>query len=146
MNEVTVGSTRAGGYVRISVAGYQHPSQTDFWDGNWLISLITVEVGGFSAKLGASLRLDEFESFLAELSRLDETVSGKATFTTMESQLSLELEADRLGHISVMGRVTDPIGGSNHLVFRIPDFDQSYLPILLGEIRELLSALPIRGR
>ena len=143
---VTVGSRRAGGYVEIIVAGYEHPRQVDFDDGNWLTSAVRIEVDGFSGKFGASLRAEEFESLLNEINRLDETLAGRATYQTLEGQLGLEFEVDRLGHVSLRGAARNRPGGTNQLTFEIPDFDQSYLKPLADSLRELLDAFPVRGR
>jgi hypothetical protein len=133
MTDVTIGG-QTGDHVRISVAGYEHPRQVDFDDGNWILSSIEIDVRGFSAHISASLRGEEFERFLVQLQQLNERLTGSARFETV----------DRLGNISATGFARDAPGGPNRLEFALAGYDQSYLNALIGDLTALLAAFPVR--
>jgi len=51
----------------------------------------------FSGSYRATLRSEEFRGFHSELKTLEETLAGKASFKTLEGQLTLSLEGDEGG-------------------------------------------------
>jgi hypothetical protein len=61
----------------------------------------------------------------------------------MEPELSVQLEADKLGHITVTVSLTpEHLAQQHRFVFEI---DQSYLDRVLGECRKVPAAFPLRG-
>ncbi|WP_435875629.1 hypothetical protein [Nonomuraea jabiensis] len=51
--------------------------RTDFWDGNWLASPAHVQVGGFTARIDAGLRVEELPGFRVALERIHADVRRK---------------------------------------------------------------------
>ena len=54
----------------------EFPQSDDYWDGNWLVSPITVRVKDFAAKVAAGLRAEEIRRFRLELEQLEQAVDG----------------------------------------------------------------------
>jgi hypothetical protein len=52
---------------------------------------------------------------------------------------------DSLGHIMVEGTACDEPGRGNRLTFTLEQLDQSYLPKMLSELREIEHEVPLRG-
>lgn len=86
----------------------------------------------------------ELEKFLLELRSLLETLSGTATFTTMEEQLSLKLASDGIGHIELRGEVEDQAGIGNRLHFKL-QFDQTQLRTSVSELERVTAEFPVRS-
>ena len=94
----------------IKVIGRQHPDATDYWDGNWIGSIINIEIPGYSVKFPANLRTDELLSFMEELKNLDETLKEKASLKSMEDFIMLEGEVDLTGKVMWTGETCYPLG------------------------------------
>jgi hypothetical protein len=71
VNEVRI-TGEDGSYVGIKVSHREFDSESNFWDGNWLVSSVDVRVGRFRARVDCTLRADEFASFRDSLRRLFE--------------------------------------------------------------------------
>ena len=65
-------------HVSLTFTGRTHPSCTDYWDGNWLSTIIEVATGGFRGRVTADLRAEELETFRDQLKLLYEKNSGVA--------------------------------------------------------------------
>lgn len=135
-------------YIRIAVLARAHPSETDYWDGNWLITEVQLAVGPFSGAYRADLRAEDFSMFREQLQRLYEDVAGEpAVFESMEPWLRLTVtRSDRLGHIKVRGlaRPAIPFPGHNTLEFGL-DIDQSFLPATLADLLQITAEFPVLG-
>lgn len=80
-----------------------HPNSSDYWDGNWITSRISIVVGAFRGTYDAELRAEDFAEFLKGIQALDKTLRGTASFRTMEGQIKMQLNGDGKGHITVEG-------------------------------------------
>lgn len=130
--------------IRLTVLGRSHPTCTDYWDGNWLRTSVSVQIGGFSGSYVADLRAEEFRSFGDEVASLYSALEGDATFTTMEGQVSLVLSGDGMGHVSVKADLRDEAGTGNRLHCEF-DIDQTYLPAIIDALGAIDSAWPVLG-
>lgn len=119
-------------------------TSTDYWDGNWLNTEVTIKVGGFRGHVGGYLRTDEFATFREEVTALYSTLSGSATFRTMEEWLLIEMIGDGKGHITAEGSLIDNPGIGNTVRFKL-ELDQTFLPSLLEELNTLIDRYPIIG-
>jgi hypothetical protein len=131
-------------HIHITITHRPHPAATDFWDGNWLASDVTINAGGFHAHLQGDLRAEEFVLFKDALSTLYSTLSGAATFDTVEEWLAIQLTADHQGHITAHCTARDAPGTGNTLTFSL-DLDQSFLPAILHQLDEITALFPVLG-
>ncbi len=143
LTSVIIGSPDSE-YLIIHVKNREYPLSSDYWDGNWVKSIINVSAGGFTGKVRASLRSEEFVEFMNELSMLYKELSGQAHFTTMEKWLSITVVGDGLGHFEAQCKLSDnaPVGGGNTLYFTL-HFDQTFIPGMLDGLNRIVTAFPV---
>lgn len=132
--------SRAGGDPRTHA-----PWATDFWDGNWVVSPISVKVGGFTADVPAGLRMDELARFRDQLRSVYDHLSGVATLESLEDWISMTIECTRTGRLIITGEVTDNPASDNLLRFELDGLDQSYLPPALDALDACLREFPVLG-
>ncbi|MET9247676.1 hypothetical protein [Nonomuraea sp. NPDC003709] len=144
--EIVIGRGRSFDHVLIRVLGRMHPGCTDFWDGNWLISPIHAQVGGFTAELDAGLRIEELRDFRVALERVDAEVKGSATLSSLEHWIELTVECRPTGSLSIAGAVTDHAGMRNTLHFEIEGLDQTDIPVLVDALVAAEKRFPVLGR
>ena len=130
--------------LMVEILGRSYPNYTDYWDGNWLNARVVLSVGGFKGQIGNNLRAEEFLSFRDEIAKLNSTLSGKATFSTMEQWISINITGDGKGHVILKGQVRDQAGTGNTLNFTI-ELDQTFLPGILRSLDKALKAFPVLG-
>jgi hypothetical protein len=135
-----------GRRVDVHVRGRMHPQASDYWDGNWLVSDIVVEVGAFHGRIAAALRVDELQRFRQGLEVLYRTVKGTARLESMEDWINLQVKVDGFGHVTVEGQVQDQPGVGNRLLFEIADLDQTDLPPVIEGLTAIEAAYPILGQ
>jgi hypothetical protein len=70
MSQPLVLKTDYGDQLTIEVLGRMHPGSRDFWDGNWMVSPITLRIGGFAGRIEAGLRMDELVGLRVGLEKL----------------------------------------------------------------------------
>ncbi|MGN9847391.1 WapI family immunity protein [Nonomuraea sp. H19] len=143
--EIVIGRGGNFDHVLIRVLGRMHPGCTDFWDGNWLISPIHVQVGGFAAEVDAGLRIEELRDFRVALERVYAEVKGSATLSSLEHWIELTVEFRPTGALSIAGTVTDHPGMRNTLHFEIDNLDQTDIPELVGALVAVEKRFPVLG-
>ncbi len=145
LTSVTIGLPNSE-YLTIHVINREYPLSSDYYDGNWVGSTIEVSAGGFTGKVSASLRSEEFVKFMNELSMLYEELSGQAHFTTMEQWLSITVVGDGIGHFEAQCKLSDnaPSGTGNTLNFFIY-FDQTFIPGMIAGLNRIITAFPVIG-
>lgn len=131
--------------VALEVLGRERPNEDDFWDGNWLVVDVHIQAGGFIGHAVANLRAEEFRRFREGLEAAYNAVSGVATFETMEGWLTLTVNCERTGKVTIQGDATDRAGTGNRLHFSLPDMDQTDLPALIDQLVECERAYPVVG-
>lgn len=137
-------------FLSVEVLRRSYPSEEDYWDGNWLVTRVGIQTGGFNGRINADLRTDEFASFLAELEQLYVKLTGTASFAPMEPWLTIKVTGGGLGHFTADceardGFPKDAIGSGGILSFEIA-FDQTELPPIIDQLKQLLSAYPVVGQ
>jgi len=123
----------------------QFPSETDYWDGNWLQATIEITTGGFRGRFDAMLRAEDFVRFREQLRPLNERLSGVARFDTMEEWLRIEVDGDGKGHFRADCSATDQPGVGNRLTFAV-DIDQTELPRILRALDAICDEFPLVGK
>ncbi|WML46140.1 hypothetical protein [Neobacillus sp. PS3-40] len=131
--------------IEIEVIGRSHPKCTDYWDGNWIISNIRIEVPGYRAQFKADLRTDELRNFGNELKLMDKKLKGKASLINLDGYLEIECEINKQGTIHWTSETCYPAGIGAVLKFDFSS-DQSYLKGIVQEIESILSIFPVFGK
>ena len=129
--------------LQIWVQRRQFPERNDYWDANWIIA--TVQCGAEGADVwikGPIIHLPEIERWADEAEQLYKTLSGEANLDCMEPELSVELKAKELGHISMVVTIT-PNNVTQEHTFQF-ELDQSFLVGLISDCRRVLREFPIK--
>jgi hypothetical protein len=133
-----------GQRILIQPYGRRQSGLFDNWDDNWISCEVHVSAGGFRGSFAASLRSEEFQGFLDEIQSLNQTLEGRAAFSTVEGQIEISLTADRKGRVRVQGVALDQPGVGNRLHFEF-EIDQTYLTRISAALEHLLTAFPVTG-
>jgi hypothetical protein len=141
---IRIGGERAE-YLAIKLFGRQHPTCQDYWDGNWLRAEVEVVAGGFRGLVTGDLRTDELAIFHEQLSRLQESLRGKAEFATMERWLFIRVVGDGRGHMRFECELRDEPGMGNTLMCEF-GYDQTFVPPMLTQLRQALECYPVIGK
>jgi hypothetical protein len=132
-------------FLKVEILNYQFPNATEYWDSSWLNTTIQIKVGAFSAKYSAQLQTIDFSSFEKELKRLYTDLNGVTQFYSIENWLNLKFKGDGIGHFEVRGTACDFPGTGNTLKFNF-EIDQTYIPILLNQLSNILEKFPVKGK
>ncbi|UQX89253.1 hypothetical protein M6D93_04430 [Jatrophihabitans telluris] len=132
--------------VTVNVEGRAHPGAVDYWDGNSMITPILVHVGGFTAKVAATLRMNEIHRFNEGLKYMNQNLEGTAVLASMELWIDLTVRCEPNGHLSVVGDVRENPGTNTHLEFQIDHVDQTVLPGLIASLDAIEREFPVLGR
>jgi hypothetical protein len=130
--------------LQIWIHGKQFADSEDYWDGNWLN--VTAHCGAENAEVwvsGSILHLSELKSWLEDLESVNANLSGEASLDCMEPELNVEMKIQPLGHILMKVEITP----DNLTQFHSFEFetDQSYLPVLIKNLKKVLEKYPVKG-
>ncbi|MBM7569938.1 hypothetical protein [Aquibacillus albus] len=131
--------------VEIDVKGREYPNSSDYWDGNWVVSNVKVEIPGYNVNFNASLRTDDIRDFVNDLKLMSRNLSGKAILKNLDSFIHFEGEMDKLGHIEWSGETCYPAGSGAVLTFEFVS-NQSYLDALIKELEDITYVYPVIGK
>ena len=123
---------------RIEVVLLSPPANDCGYD--WVSARAHVAVGAFRAEIPMMILASDMQRFRDALEPLYRDLRGTAEFTTIEHQIGLKVEVDRVGHIRVTGHVKDDASFGNRLTFTL-EFDQTILQRTLSELSRALSEL-----
>ncbi|WP_073837598.1 WapI family immunity protein [Micromonospora sp. CB01531] len=140
--EVLIGD-RDSSYLLIRALGRLHPGASDYWDGNWLITPVTISVDSFTGEVGASIRAEELRGLREGLERLNHDLEGEAVLESMEGWLSLVFRMKAGGRIDISGQACDRPGGRNRLCFVIDGLDQTNLPSIIDSLELVETRFPV---
>jgi hypothetical protein len=138
--------TAAGDHVALRIVARAEQSVRDFWDTNWLSSVVEVSVGGFRGKNGAAwIRAEELLKFRKQLERMSARQIFEAELLPLEPHLQLRLrpepDSDR---IAVLGTLADRVGSGCTLTFRFL-LEGSLLETLIAQLRAVEEEFPTAG-
>ncbi len=131
--------------VEIDVLSRSHPKSLDYWDVNWIITTIKIELPGYLVQFNADLRTDELKDFLDELNRISSNLRGKAILKNLDNYVHVECEINHKGQLLWSVRTCYPAGYGAVLTFEFKS-DQSYLQRLVKELEAILALFPVIGK
>ena len=88
--------------------------------------------------------VSDFEKFKHEISNLYNKLDGSANFDTLESQISIKIKGDGVGHFEADCFVMDFAGTGNKLDFEI-NFDQTIITELISQLDNITKVFPVQG-
>lgn len=125
---------------RLEITLVGRPSDPKVEGYDWIKGQVQIDVGAFKGELEIHLCVSDIIRFKKQLEPVYERLEGVAEFTTIEDQLSIRVEVDKLGHIQVSGHLLDDFVAGNKLNFNI-SYDQTLLWHTISEIDEALFEL-----
>lgn len=131
--------------LEIDVLHRNYPASRDYWDANWLASLIHLEIPGYTAHFEADLRTNELKEFADELRDMNENLKGTATLKNLDDYIHLTGTMNSLGKILWNLETRYPVGIGAQLSCAF-ESDQSYLRTLIDEIDTVLETFPVIGK
>jgi hypothetical protein len=140
--EIVIGDTRHE-HIRIRVLGRTHPGAQDSAEANWLVSPISIAVGGFTAEIPAALRSDELHRFREGLEQVQRSAAGTAVLKSIEAWISLAVVHEANGTLSVTGSADDQPGIGNTLRFAFDGLDAALLEPLVVSLRACEEQFPV---
>ena len=132
-------------HVAVRVIGRERNASGDYWDGNWLVTPISIKAGRFRGELPADLRAEEFVRFRRELQEVYSSLAGEAVLASLDGWISLTVRCEPNGSLNVSGTANDRPGTGNKLEFEIEGLDQSHLPPIIDGLLEVEAAFPVIG-
>jgi hypothetical protein len=124
--------------LEVTLIGVLANPKTEGYD--WTKALVQIEVGGFEGEVEIYMCVSDMVRFKAELEAIYQNLNGVAEFKTIEDQLYIRIETDRLGHVQAKGFLLDDLASGNKLEFEI-NYDQTLLWHTISEIDEALFEL-----
>jgi hypothetical protein len=143
-DEIRIGASDAD-HLSIAVLSREHAGADDYWDGNWVVTTISVVAGGFTGQVRASLRMDEIHRFNEGLKFVNQNLFGAAVLDSLEHWIALTVKAGSRGQIEVSGELADQAGAGNVLTFELPEVDQTYLASWIDALDDIEKAYPVLG-
>jgi hypothetical protein len=143
MADPLVLKTHDGDHLTIEVLARMHPDNRDYWDGNWMVSPVTLRIGGFAGRIEAGLRMDELVGLREGLEKLLQRRDGTAELESMEEWLSLQVSFEPELGLTARGQaVAHPATGTK-LVFRLEALNQSDLRVWIDRLRAIEAEFPL---
>ncbi|AQQ53288.1 WapI family immunity protein [Planococcus lenghuensis] len=130
--------------IQIEVVSRIYPNSLDYWDGNWIVTRISIEIPGYSVQFSANLRTDELRDFVKKLKVMNKKLKGKASLENIDGFIDIKCEINLLGKIYWEVETCYPAGTGAVLHFNF-ESDQMYLENLIKELDEVIIAFPILG-
>ena len=132
-------------FIRIDVIKQNFPNTELDWDKNSVNCVISVKAGAFSGKFDADLMSTDFELFKKELEIVYENLNRTAIFEGIESQVTIRIEGDGIGHLKTRCWLGDYAGTGNELNCEL-NFDQTGLPKLIEQLDKITSEFKVYGK
>jgi hypothetical protein len=124
--------------LEVNLLGAPANPKTEGYD--WVKALIQIKVGGFKGEVEIYMCVSDMIMFKEQLEPLYQNLNGVAEFKTIEGQLYIRIEVNKLGHVQVNGYLLDDLVSDNKLSFEIR-YDQTLLWHTISEIDAALFEL-----
>jgi len=124
--------------VEVNLISRPADAKSDGYD--WIKGVVQFNIGAFNGELEISLCLSDMIRFKEQLEPVYEKLEGVAEFKTIENQLAIRIEVNKLGHVQASGHILDDFVSGNKLYFNIA-YDQTLLWHTISEIDEALFEL-----
>jgi hypothetical protein len=144
MADPLVLKTDDGDDLTIEVLARMHRGSRDYWDGNWMISPITLRIGGFAGRIEAGLRMNELIDLREGLEQVLKRREGTAELKSLEEWLSLRVSFEPKLGLTARGEAVAHHATGTKLVFRLERLNQSDLRVWIDQLRAIEEEFPLR--
>jgi hypothetical protein len=94
---------------RLEVIFLGAPAKKQSEGYDWVKALVRVNVGAFKGELEIYVCVSDMIRFKQQLEPVYQNVEGFAEFKTIEDQLFIRIEVDKLGHVQGSGYIIDDL-------------------------------------
>jgi hypothetical protein len=131
--------------LTITVIGYERPESDEYYDSNWLLVEMRYERGDTKiVRRGSDIQAPELVSFLSQVEKMYEIVSGHAELSCIEPYISINLQMNKTnGHVSGLIELTPDHVKEKHIINI--EIDQSYLTEIINDLRVAVNAFPVKN-
>jgi hypothetical protein len=135
---------KAGGdYIRVIPSKLSYKNCDNPWDRNWLTAEVKVKAGAFFGQYEAQFMTVDFREFKKRLEYLYDHLESSAIFEDLEQYLKINIKGDGLGHLEVFCEASDNPGYmARHIMFYL-SIDQTYIPQLISQLKEIDHEFPV---
>lgn len=133
------------GTFEIEVLCKNNTSSNEFWEANWLHSVVKGSFPGFTFNFNTNLRADDLQRLYKQLNDLVHYKETEAKLLTIEDNINLNFNRIHTGGIKVTGRVTAIDLTGCMLEFKF-DSDNPTVERFAIEIKMILEEYPIIGQ
>ena len=144
MEAILVIGDKSSNHIQIDVQNYERASSEDSYDSNWLTCSVSVSCGAWIGRnFSVSLQTSDFKMFLDGVLKLNVSLKGEATFSTIEEQLDFKMVGNGLGKIEIKGQAMSSHDPYCALQFNF-EIDQTYLRQIEKQLQQIISVFPFR--
>ena len=129
--------------LELEVIGYERIQANDYYDANWLMVSVTADTNGINTKFARSCLLtSDLVEFNDQLINLNSGRKDSATLESFEPNIELSItKVDSLGHLKMIVKLIPTDENFHQFSLQI---DQSYLPLIIADIKDALLRYPVR--
>jgi hypothetical protein len=131
-------------FLSLQIVKRAHPDPNDFWDGNWLVTNVELQIKDTSLQTTGFVRADELAHFNEQLQNAAQEQSGEITFNTIEGWINIAVKIHPTGEVCLSGFVTNDLTHDELLKFEI-ELDHSYLRGILRQLMRITTTYPVFG-
>jgi hypothetical protein len=124
--------------IEVNLLGLAADPKKEGYD--WIKASVHIEVGGLRGDVEITMCVSDMIRFKEQLEPAYRELSGVAEFKTIEGQLYVRVEVNRLGHVEATGYLRDDFTSGNKLNFEI-HYDQTLLWRTISEVDKALFEL-----
>lgn len=132
------------GYLKLEVLTNKGSGTKDFWEENWLYTLVEGRFPGFLVNYKCDLRTDEFKRTGEEILKLLNGETDTANFTTLEEDVEIHFHREDYGEITVDGKLVATQLTNCCLKFNFV-IDIFMMKSFSFQVQEILKDYPIIG-
>lgn len=131
-------------HIKIEVLGYERNPSENSYDSNWLTCNVSVSCGAWTGnKFPVSLQTNDFSKLLEGVLKLNISLKGESSFSTIEEQLEFIMIGNGLGKFEIQGQAMSSHAPPCALKFNF-EIDQTYLTKIIAQLNQITSKFPVR--
>jgi hypothetical protein len=129
-------------YVSIEVENRLYPDALDYWDGNYLKTIVKVVIPGFKGAFSTSIRTLELKGFLDGLNNINKSINSECLLVNIDENIRLIGKVNYTGSVDWRCVLIYPAGNGACLSFDI-NTSSSLIDILIASVNNILKEWPI---
>lgn len=130
-------------YINLEIVDRLYPNSVDYWDGNYLKTVLELEIPAFKSSFVTNIRTFELNRFLDELTNL-KVVGSECLLSNVDENINIIGKVNYTGSIDWNCTIIYPAGNGARLKFNI-NTSSTLVDKLIVTIKDILETWPIIG-